>query len=154
MDLGAPTTDQFYDVPAVFNRRPDSTEMDALRGSSGHRRLLEYGYSEVTMDVSDRRLIIGHTNLGQLERGLATVIATIVDTISRESLAENERLRQVARTDHDQRADRAHDVALAAERIRFVPMRDDVPAPTPASVSERYGSTRPTGTAATPPELG
>ncbi|RUQ09429.1 hypothetical protein [Curtobacterium sp. HSID17257] len=151
MDLGESTTDRFYDVPAVFDRRPRNMEVDALRGSSGHRRLMEYGYSEVTMNVSDRRLIIGHTSLGQLERGLATVIATIVDNTSRESLAENERLRQLARSDHDQRADRAHDVAIAAERIRFIPMRGAVPASTPESVSKRHSLSRPAGHAVKPP---
>lgn len=128
VDLGEVTSEPFYDVPAVFNRRPDPVEMDALRGPDAHDRLTRAGYSEVTLDVRDRRLIIGHTNLGQLERGLATVIATIVDTVSRDALAEKDRLRQIARTDFDERAVRAQDVTRAAERIRFIPAETHSPA--------------------------
>lgn len=139
VDLGEATSEPFYDVPAVFNRRPDPVEMSALRGSDAHDRLTRSGYSDVTMEVRDRRLIIGHTNLGQLERGLATVIATIVDTVSRDALAEKERLRQVARTDSDERAVRAQDVTRAAERIRFVPASEDGPATALGPVPELLG---------------
>jgi hypothetical protein len=37
VDLGSATADRFYEVPAVFNRRPAPVETDALRGSEGHR---------------------------------------------------------------------------------------------------------------------
>jgi hypothetical protein len=121
VDLGGLTSEPFYEVPAVFNRRPDSVEMDAIRGAVAHDHLTRAGYSEVSMDVRDRRLIIGHTNLGQLERGLATVIATIIDTVSRDALREKDRLRDLARTDFDERAVRARDVTRAAGRIRFIP---------------------------------
>ena len=120
-DLGGPMANAFYDVPAVFNRRPDVAEMDALRGSDAHRHLSRAGYPEVTMEVHDRRLVIGHTNLDQLERGLSTVIATIVDTVSREALAEKDRFRESERRDSDERAVRAQTVTRAAERVRFVP---------------------------------
>jgi hypothetical protein len=125
VDLGEVTAEPFYEVPAVFNRRPDSGEMDALRGATAHDRLTRTGYSEVTIDVRDRRLLIGHTNLGQLERGLASVIATIVDTVSRDALLEKARLRDAARTDSDERAARAQDVTRAASRIRFMPEERD-----------------------------
>jgi hypothetical protein len=127
VDLGEFVSEPFYDVPAVFNRRPDAVEMDALRGATGHDRLTRAGYSEVTMDVRDRRLIIGHTNLGQLERGLATVIATIVDTVSRDALREKDRQREIARTDFDEREARAQDVTRAAARIRFIPADPSAP---------------------------
>lgn len=139
VDLGEAMAASFYDVPAVFNRRPDSVEMDALRGSDAHDRLTRSGYSEVTMEVRDRRLIIGHTNLGQLERGLATAIATIVDTVSRDALSEKERLRQVARADSDERAVRTQDVTRAAERIRFIPAEADSPATMLDTVPELHG---------------
>lgn len=138
VDLGELVSEPFYDVPAVFNRRPDSVEMDALRGAVGHDRLTRAGYSSVTMDVRDRRLIIGNTNLGQLERGLATVIATIVDTVSRDALREKDRLRDLARTDFDEREARAQEVTRAAARIRFIPTEPSGPtialdiAPAPA----------------------
>jgi len=120
-DLGTPQAATFYDVPAVFNRRPDATETAALRGADGHARLAAAGYPDVTLEVHDRRLVIGHTNLDQLERGLSNAIATVVDAVSRASLLEKEASRDAARADFDDRTARAQDVTRAAARIHFVP---------------------------------
>ncbi|OIH99556.1 MULTISPECIES: hypothetical protein [unclassified Curtobacterium] len=120
-ELGSPSAAATYDVPAVFNRRPDTAETTALRGELGHARLVAAGYPEVTLDVQDRRLVIGNTSLGQLERGLATVVATIVDTVSRTVLADQEEVRDAARLAFDDRTARAREVTRAAERIHFVP---------------------------------
>ncbi|ROP72577.1 hypothetical protein [Curtobacterium sp. PhB115] len=120
-ELGTPSAAKYYEVPAVFNRRPDAVEMAALRGADGHAQLVTAGYPDVTLEIQDRRLVIGHTNLPQLERGLATVVATIVDTVSRAALLDRERVRDAARADFDDRAARAREVTRAAERIRFEP---------------------------------
>ncbi|MBF4586401.1 MULTISPECIES: hypothetical protein [Curtobacterium] len=120
-ELGKPTAAKYYDVPAVFNRRPDAAEMAGLRGADGHAQLVTAGYPDVTLDVQDRRLVIGNTNLGQLERGLATVVATIVDVVSRASLFDKEQVRDAARIEFDDRTARAREVTRAAERIHFVP---------------------------------
>lgn len=134
VDLGFATAARFYDVPAVFNRRPSPVEMDALRGSEGHEHLVRAGYPEVTMDVRDRRLIISHTNLGQLERGLATVIANSVDFISRAALLVQERKQDAAQTDLDERTERAAEVTRAATRVRFIP--DSAPGTDTAAMTQ------------------
>lgn len=121
LDVGTMTAPWFYDVPAVFNRRPAPAEMDALRGSAGHAHLVKSGYPDVGMEVSDRRLIISHTNLGQLEQGLATVIANYVDTVSHAVLLERTRKDDAARLDLSERVDRAAEVVRVATRVRFIP---------------------------------
>lgn len=120
-DLGTPQAATFYDVPAVFNRRPDAAETTGIRGADGHAQLAAAGYPDVSLDVQDRRLVIGHTNLDQLEGGLSNAIATIVDTISRAALLDKEVARDAARADFDDRTARAQDVTRAASRIHFVP---------------------------------
>ncbi len=85
--LGTDAAERFYDVPAVFNRRPNPEEIAALEGSGSHHLLQRAGYPDVTLAVHDRRLIIGNTNLDQLERGLSTAIANLVHQISSNALA-------------------------------------------------------------------
>lgn len=121
IDLGLASAEEFYDVPAVFNRRPSSAEMDALRGAAGHDYLVRRGYGHVGMEVRDRRLIISHTNLEQLEQGLATVIADYVDMVSRAALAAQERKQEAAQLATDERSERAADVTRGATRVRFIP---------------------------------
>ncbi|WIE75962.1 hypothetical protein [Curtobacterium sp. MCSS17_007] len=119
--LGTQHAEHFYDVPAVFNRRPDPHEVAALEASTSHRALERSGYPEVTLTVHDRRLVIGHTNLDQLERGLATALANLVHQISSDALLKAQRSRDDAQLAQDAQLARARDVTRAAERIRFVP---------------------------------
>lgn len=119
--LGTDAAERFYDVPAVFNRRPNPQEIAALEGSASHHSLERVGYRDVTLAVHDRRLIIGNTNLGQLERGLATAIANLVHEISTDALTAMRQSRADAQTAHDVQVARARDVTRAAERIHFTP---------------------------------
>lgn len=52
-----------YTVPAVFSRRPQPREIDLLRGSGVRQELADAGYSHIELSISDRRLLIGNTNL-------------------------------------------------------------------------------------------
>lgn len=133
-DLGAAPASPFYDVPAVFNRRPAPAEMDALRGAAAHDYLAGAGYPDVTLDVRDRRLIISHTNLGELEHGLATTIADYIDTVSRAALLDQERKQDAAQLDMEERTERAAEVTRAATRVRFIPHTVD-PADEPDSAA-------------------
>ncbi|WIE75195.1 hypothetical protein [Curtobacterium sp. MCSS17_007] len=119
--LGTQHAEHFYDVPAVFNRRPSPPEVAALEASTSHKTLERSGYPEVTLAVHDRRLVIGHTNLDQLERGLATALANLVHQISGDALAKARQSRDNAQLARDEQLARAQDVTRAAERIRFVP---------------------------------
>lgn len=89
----------------------------------------------MTLAVHDRRLIIGNTNLGQLERGLATAIANLVHEISTDALIAMRQSRADAQTAHDAQIARAQDITRAAERIHFTP--DDAEGGAPNSLAER-----------------
>ncbi|PZF56791.1 hypothetical protein DEJ23_09610 [Curtobacterium sp. MCSS17_008] len=126
--IGAEGADRFYVVPAVFNRRPTAAEIAEISGPGTHARLSRAGYPDVSLRVEDRRLLIGNTNLGQLERGLAMSIANAIDEISETALEELRRKRESSDEAERARLAQARDVTLAAERIKFVPDRPLVPA--------------------------
>ncbi len=75
------------------------------------------------MAVHDRRLIIGNTNLGQLERGLSTAIANLVHQISSNALATIRQSRADAQTAQDAQLARAQDTTRAAETHPLHPRR-------------------------------
>lgn len=120
-DIGAVGAADRYTVPAVFNRRPEALEIQALGTASARTQLRDAGYPDVTLEVEDRRLLIGGTNLQELEAGLAVEVATLVDEISRNVATERQRRADVAQTESDDRAEQARVVARAAEKITFVP---------------------------------
>ncbi len=92
----------------------------------------------MTLAVHDRRLIIGNTNLGQLERGLATAIANLIHEISTDALTAMRQSRADAQTARDAQVARAQDITRAAERIHFTPdTSDDAAGGAPDSVAER-----------------
>ncbi len=141
--LGTDAAERFYDVPAVFNRRPNPEEIAALEGSGSHHSLQRAGYPDVTLAVHDRRLIIGNTNLGQLERGLSTTIANLVHQISSNALATIRQSRADAQTAQDAQLARAQDTTRAAERIHFTPDTSITPGSgTPDKVAEPKPATR------------
>ncbi len=136
--LGTDVAERFYDVPAVFNRRPNPQEIAALEGSESHHSLERAGYRDVTLAVHDRRLIIGGTNLGQLERGLATAIANLIHEISTDALNAVRQSRADAQTAQDAQTARARDVTRAAERIHFTPdTSGDAEGGAPDNLAER-----------------
>lgn len=113
-----------YVIPAVFSRQPNSLESHAIVTASVRNALAASGYPGITLTISDRRLLIGNTNLTELEHGLATEIATLIDRISRNIDAEQQRRRAVAAQEADELAASAHAVTVAAARISFVPRTD------------------------------
>lgn len=122
--LGTDAAERFYDVPAVFNRRPNPREIAALEGAASHLWLERAGYRDVTLAVQDRRLIIGNTDLDQLERGLATAIANLIHEISTDALTALRQSRADAQTAQDAQLARAQDLT----RIHFTPDASDNPA--------------------------
>jgi hypothetical protein len=71
-----------YTVEAVFTRKPDREEIDAILANETRDYLSQCGYSTVELTVSDRRLEIANTNLEELRDGLASVIARRLAQIS------------------------------------------------------------------------
>ena len=114
-------TDDRYIVPVVFSRQPSALEVHAIVTASVQNALASAGYPGIVLSISDRRLLIANTNLAELEGGLATEIATLVDEISRNIATEQQRRRAAAELQADELAAQAQEVTRAAERIAFVP---------------------------------
>lgn len=64
-----------YMVAAVFNRRPEPEEIQAVLGHTVKQQLASAGYPNVELGVSNRRLEISNTCLEELRDGLASAIA-------------------------------------------------------------------------------
>lgn len=79
-----------YTVPAVFSRRPQPREIDLLRGSGVRQELADAGYSHIDLSVSDRRLLIGNTNLAELKSGLAHLVGNILAGVSSQASKERQ----------------------------------------------------------------
>ncbi|KQQ86705.1 hypothetical protein OVA06_13240 [Pseudarthrobacter sp. SL88] len=79
-----------YTVPAVFSRRPQPREIDLLRGSGVRQELADAGYSHIDLSVSDRRLLIGNTNLAELKSGLAHLVGNILAGVSAQASKERQ----------------------------------------------------------------
>ncbi|ACL39053.1 hypothetical protein Achl_1059 [Pseudarthrobacter chlorophenolicus A6] len=79
-----------YTVPAVFSRRPQPREIDLLHGSGTRKDLEEAGYSHIDLSVSDRRLLIGNTNLAELKSGLAHLVGDILAGVSAQAAQERQ----------------------------------------------------------------
>lgn len=117
--LGNPGAPTLYTVPAVFSRQVSAAERLAIQAPEAVRRLADAGYPRVTLDVADRRLLIGSTNLGELRDGLAHELAELLRDIDR-TLAEQRDQRDAAElVARSAEADRASDVQDLVDEIRF-----------------------------------
>ena len=65
--LGTAEAPERYVVTAVFSRRPDPLELQMLAAASVTEQLAADGYPGITLMAADRRLLIGNTNLHELE---------------------------------------------------------------------------------------
>lgn len=108
-----------YTVPAVFSRRVTREEQDAIEGDAVRRRLADAGFEDVELTVSDRRLLIEHTNLGALEAGLAHEIAETLRDLGRDLVVEHDRLAAEIAELQKEEDRRAAVVLVEAEQIRF-----------------------------------
>lgn len=117
--LGTPAEPERYTVPALFTRRPSAREIAMMEDDGVRQRLADAGYDGVRLTVDDHRLAIVGTNLEELRRGLATLVATILHDASVAS-AEQEALRIAdlkTLRDHEER--RADLVAARAAQVVF-----------------------------------
>ena len=74
---------------------------------------------ELGRDLGDRRLLIGNTNLYELESGLARTIAVVLERIGLQAQDRHDELTEERDTLAEREAGRAASVAIAAGRIRF-----------------------------------
>ncbi|WP_448808554.1 hypothetical protein [Agromyces bauzanensis] len=117
--LGTVDAPERYTVTAVFTRRPHAGELELLQDPAVNRQLAAAGYPDVTLSASDRRLLIGNSNLHELEAGLARAIAMILGDIGEQVQARHDDLASEFEVLSDREAARAASVAIAAGRIRF-----------------------------------
>ncbi|WP_454049859.1 hypothetical protein [Cellulomonas sp. Marseille-Q8402] len=117
--LGTPDAPTLYTVPAVFSRQVSGAERLAIQAPESVRRLADAGYPRVTLDVADRRLLIGSTNLDQLRGGLAHELAELLRDIDRTLADQRERREAEALVARSTEADRAADVQDLVDEIRF-----------------------------------
>ncbi|KJL38958.1 hypothetical protein RS81_02370 [Microbacterium terrae] len=116
MTEGAPDR---YTVEAVFSRRPEQEEVTAILGDETRDYLTKWGYRNVEVTVSDRRLEIANTNLEELRDGLAGVLADRLADISAGVRTTREiaaaRFADAIASEHD----RATAVTALAESVAF-----------------------------------
>ena len=78
----------------------------------------------LALSVSDRRLLIANTNLGQLKDGLAIAIGQMLSRLDEELLTEQDERDAAAELLLASEVDRAGAVAETAAQIRFRPDED------------------------------
>jgi hypothetical protein len=118
-ELGTAAAPDRYTVEAVFSRRVSPQEKALIEQPSARRLLADKGFPGITLDVADRRLVIGGTSLQMLEDGLAHEIATMLHGI--EETIATEQAHRAAEVDAWQVAEvqRAAAVKDEAGRVRF-----------------------------------
>ncbi len=120
-ELGTVDAPERYTVAAVFTRRPLPQELDLLAAPAVDTALAKAGYAHVTLRPADRRLLIGGTNLSELEHGLASVIGGILDEIGTAAATTRSAQARDAAEFASRAAERANRVLEEVERIDFSP---------------------------------
>lgn len=123
--LGTVDAPARYVVTAVFTRHPDSLELELLAAPEVHEQLAAAGYPRVTLTPSGSRLLIGDTDLHELEGGLARRIGLILARIGERAAAERmtreEASDEASEAVSQREADRTASVWNVAKRISFDP---------------------------------
>ena len=115
------TDDQpsLYTVEAVFTRRPEQVEVDAILSEGAHRFLRERGFEAVALEVSDRRLRILNTSLEQLRDGLASTLAEYLALAGAAARTERQAAEALNLVVAEREHERAEAVAALADSVRF-----------------------------------
>ncbi len=128
-DLGTPTEPALYTVPAVFSRQVTPQERARIEDPATARLLAEETGAGPGLElaVSDRRLLIVNTTLGQLKDGLAAAIGTMLTRLGQDLLTEQDRRNEAAKVAQTGERERLEAVAQSAAEIRFGPVDDVEP---------------------------
>lgn len=119
VELGTDAAPDTYTVPAVFSRQVTVGEREAIEHPDTTQRLAELGYPEVTLTVSDRRLLINHTSLTQLKDGLAAAVAAVLRDIDQVLAEQQEHRDHDAFVSRTSEAERVARVQQAADEVTF-----------------------------------
>jgi hypothetical protein len=127
-DLGTPTEPALYTVPAVFSRQVTPQERARIEDPATARLLEEDTGAGPGLElaVSDRRLLIVNTTLGQLKDGLAAAIGEMLTRLGQDLLTEQDRRTAAAKVAQTGEIERLEAVAQAAAEIRFGPVDEEV----------------------------
>lgn len=121
--LLTPDAPDTYTVTGVFSRSVDPIEAAILHSHTSSATITAAGFPGVTLHVSDRRLLIGNTNLDMLQAGLANVIGQLLLDAATTAVIR----RQQVETDLAQAlaadAERAERVRDITSTISFGPSR-------------------------------
>ena len=110
-----------YTVEAVFTRKADRDEVDAIQSSEMRDHLSANGYPTVELHVADRRLEIANTNLEELRDGLASVLAQRLAEITTALHTARAQAADRFQIASDREQERAALVAALADAVVFTP---------------------------------
>ncbi|GAB3596581.1 hypothetical protein [Microbacterium tumbae] len=117
--LGTDEAPDRYTVEAVFTRKTDRDEVNAIQGGEMRAHLSANGYPTIELHVADRRLEIANTNLEELRDGLAAVLADRLAEISAALMLEREIAAHLFQDASDREQARAASVAALAASVSF-----------------------------------
>lgn len=122
LELGTPDEPAFYTVPAVFSRQVNAAERVRIEDPASALTLVKRcGLDhELQLTVSDRRLLIGNTNLAELTGGLASALAALLREIDALLVAEQDVRTAQANARQLVDSERAASLEAAAAQVHFV----------------------------------
>lgn len=122
-ELGTPAEPDLYTVSAVFSRQVSPQERARIEDPATARQLAETTGAGpgLQLTISDRRLLIHHTNLAQLKDGLAAALAGMLERLGAELFAEQDRRAAEVQSLQVDERERSAAVERAAAEIRFEP---------------------------------
>lgn len=118
-DLLTETAPSRYTVEAVFNRRPKKDEILQILGSATRSFLSARGYTDVVLEVSDRRLIILNTTLEELRNGLSRVLGDRLLDISASSTRRQDEAARGLKEHEERERQRVQSLTQLAQSIDF-----------------------------------
>lgn len=108
-----------YTVEAVFSRKPERAEIDAILAAGTQEFLAQQGYPEARVSISDRRLEIAGTTLEELRDGLASALSDRLAQISSDVEDDRKRMVEHYRAASDREFERSSAVTALAQSISF-----------------------------------
>lgn len=125
-DLGTSTAPHRYTVPVVFSRQVTAPERAKIENPDTARSLEDAAGAGPGLElaVSDRRLLVRNTNLGELKDGLAAALGEMLARLSEDLLTEQDLKAAAAEVLRAGERERFEAVSRAAAEIRFEPAPD------------------------------
>jgi hypothetical protein len=127
-ELGTAAEPARYTVPAVFSRQVTAPERARIEDPGTSRLIAAQVGADpgLSLTVSDRRLLIGSTNLAELRDGLAAAIGAMLAVIERELATEQDERVAAAQILQTDEHERVAAVAQLAAQVRFDPAGEPV----------------------------